>query len=221
MSWLDGLAVWQLAVVIFCLRIVDVSMGTLRTISVVQGRTWVSVGLGFCEVLVWITVMNQVIHKAAEHPLLLLAYAGGFASGNAVGIALERWLAMGGVILRLASTHAGEHLAELLRERSSQVFTFEGRSEFHPLTMIYVVVRRREVRQLVELGRRLDPNLFYSVESLRESSAPLLPSRREVRMDARIEAGAVPNPQPASLRFSESTATIRSGIAGMSERTAA
>jgi hypothetical protein len=87
--------------------------------------------------------------------------------------------------------------------------------------MIYVVVRRREVRQLVEQGRRLDPDLFYSVESLRESSVPLLPARREVRIEARPEVGPVPNPQPASLRFSEGTATIRSGIAGMSERTAA
>ncbi|SFI89471.1 DUF2179 domain-containing protein [Planctomicrobium piriforme] len=171
MSWLDGLQVWQLALAIFSLRIVDVSMGTLRTICVVQGRTLVSVCLGFCEVLVWITVMNQVIHKASGSPLLLMAYAGGFATGNAVGIALERWLALGAVMVRVVSTHHGEELADMFRDRTARVFSFDGRDSHDPMTLIYVVMRRREVKPLIALARRIDPDLFYSVESLRESSA--------------------------------------------------
>ena len=35
-------------------RIGDVSLGTMRTILVVQGRRWISWGLGFFEVLIWL-----------------------------------------------------------------------------------------------------------------------------------------------------------------------
>ena len=105
---LDTLPVWALALVIFTLRVVDVSLGTCRTIAVVQGRMKVSVLLGFIEVLVWVTTVTHVIQKAADNGWLLLAYAAGFAFGNAAGIALERRLAMGSVILRIVSHDAGD-----------------------------------------------------------------------------------------------------------------
>jgi len=170
MAWLDDLSVWQLAILIFFLRIVDVSVGTLRTITVVQGRTFVSAGLGFIEVLVWITVVSQVIHRAAEHPLLLLTYAVGFATGNAVGICLERWLAQGSVVIRLVTTTAGEAMKEFFQGQTAQVFTFEGNNPTEPMTLLFLVARRRDVRQLVGMARKMDPNLFYSVDPLRESS---------------------------------------------------
>jgi len=170
MNWLSELSVWQLGIAIFCLRIVDVSVGTLRTITVVQGRTFVSAMLGFIEVLVWITVVNQVIHRANEHPLLLLTYALGFASGNAIGIWLERWLAQGSVVLRVVTGSAEEDIRLLLSGPAAQVFSFEGKNASHPMTMIYVVLRRRDAPRLVTLARKLDPELYYSVEPLRESS---------------------------------------------------
>ncbi len=170
MSWLDGLNVWQLAIAIFFLRIVDVSVGTLRTITVVQGRTFISAGLGFIEVLVWITVVSKVIQQAGEHPLLLLTYACGFATGNAVGICLERWLAQGSVVLRFVTTTAGDALKEVFHEKVAQIFSFEGKNSTAPMTMVYLVARRRDVPQLVSLARKLDREVYYAVEPLRESS---------------------------------------------------
>src|SRR5690606_11004747 len=112
MLYLNELPMWGLASAIFILRMIDVSMATLRTIAVVQGRIVVSVAIGFVEVLVWVTTVAQVIQHASNSPLLLFAFAGGFAAGNGVGILLERWLAMGAVILRIVSLHAGHELAE-------------------------------------------------------------------------------------------------------------
>ena len=41
--------IWLLGVLIFFARIIDVSVGTLRTISIVQGRTKVAFFLAFIE----------------------------------------------------------------------------------------------------------------------------------------------------------------------------
>ena len=101
---MDKLSVWTLAVLIFCLRITDVSLGTIRTIAVVNGRMRLSVLLGFFEVLVWITGISQLIFRLQEHPLLVVAYAGGFAAGNAVGIAVERKVALGHCVIRMISS---------------------------------------------------------------------------------------------------------------------
>lgn len=178
MTWLDGLPVWGLAIAIFLLRIVDVSVGTVRTIAVVQGRVFLSVCLGFIEILVWVTVVAQVFQHAAHNSIVLLAYAAGFAAGNAVGIAIERMLALGTVILRIVSVSAGPRLAELLRQKVRRVYVFEGH-EVHdtqrPMMLLYVVVKRREAKDLINLSRSIDPDLFFAVDPVRESSALLTP----------------------------------------------
>lgn len=173
---LDSLPVWGLALAIFFLRIVDVSMGTCRTIAVVQGRIAMSVALGFVEVLIWITTVSQVFQRASGNGWLLLAYAAGFACGNGVGIALERRLAMGSVILRIVSHGAGEVLANALRKHSPRVLTFEGSDDEHAVTLLYVAARRRQVPFLIAAARRVDPDLYYAVDPLRETNWALGPS---------------------------------------------
>ncbi|NCB05930.1 MAG: DUF2179 domain-containing protein, partial [Clostridia bacterium] len=44
-----GLSLLLLCLKVFCCRIMDVSLGTLRTIQVVKGRRLYAAGLGFLE----------------------------------------------------------------------------------------------------------------------------------------------------------------------------
>ncbi len=106
----------------------DVSLGTLRTISVVHGRTRVSVVLGFFEVLVWVTAVSQVITRLDESPWLAVAYAGGFAAGNAVGIALEKRLKLGSVVVRIITAHQGRRDRRLPQGCGQTVTTFAARA---------------------------------------------------------------------------------------------
>ncbi len=171
MNWLDGLPTWGLAALIFSLRVVDVSMGTLRTLAVVQGRLQLSVVLGFFEVLVWVTAIAQVIPRLQTDPLVGLAYAAGFATGNAVGILLERRLAFGEVSVNIISPRAGEAVAQHLRRSGQRLTTFEGGGIEGPVTMIYTTTSRRGLRWLLDQARTIDPHIFYTVEPLREGGS--------------------------------------------------
>jgi uncharacterized protein YebE (UPF0316 family) len=86
---------------IFFARICDVSIGTVRTIVTVQGRSVVAFFLAIFELLIWITVVSTVIHKIKDQPVLALFYAFGYATGNVVGIAVERKIALGIIVLRV------------------------------------------------------------------------------------------------------------------------
>ncbi len=81
-------------------RILDVSLGTIRTVFVVKGRRGISWVLGFFEVLIWILVVSKVIGNLSE-PLYAVSYAFGFATGNYVGITLEKWIAHGDQVVRV------------------------------------------------------------------------------------------------------------------------
>ena len=61
-----------LGLLIFLARVVDVSLGTIRTIVIVQGKTVVAFRLGFVEVLIWITIVSTVVNRISQTPVLVL-----------------------------------------------------------------------------------------------------------------------------------------------------
>ena len=171
MMLLDTAPAWALALTIFGLRIVDVSLGTLRTITVVHGRVRVSVLIGFFEVLVWVTAVSQVIAHVDESPLLAVAYAGGFATGNAVGIALERRLALGTVVVRMITSAGAEAMASLLRGMGRVVTTFDGQGRDGVRTLLFTTCPRRDLPRVIDAAAALDPQLFYTVDRFSQATS--------------------------------------------------
>jgi len=123
---------------IFAARIIDVSIGTVRTIATVQGRTAVSFCLAIVEITIWVTVAGTVINQIREQPVWVVFYAFGYATGNVVGILVERKLAFGMVILRVITRHAGQAIADALRAKGQPVTIFMGEGVRGPVAELYI-----------------------------------------------------------------------------------
>jgi len=149
---------------IFAARVLDVSMGTVRTIATVQGRTWTAFLLGLIEITIWILVAAAVIREVGETPVLGVFYALGFATGNVVGIKIERRLAFGHNILRVITRKDGQVLAAALRTAGHVITTFQGEGRDGPVTELYIVCRRRDCTNVLGLVRDIDPDAFYITE---------------------------------------------------------
>lgn len=169
-AFLDNLPVWQLALSIFFLRICDVSLGTIKTISVVQGRIPLAFTLGFMEVLIWVSVIAGVISRLGEHPVLAVAYAAGYAAGNAMGILIERGVALGTSVVRFISQHQGHLVAQLLRDNGQAVTTFDGEGRDGHCLLIYAICTRKDALRVIEIAKQADPKIFYIVESVMHAS---------------------------------------------------
>src|SRR3954464_1023354 len=90
------------ALLIFFLRLCDVSLGTLRSLYVVRGDRRVAVPLAFGESLIWVVAIARIMKEVNDgHTYNMLAYAGGYAAGCYVGITIERWIASGWVLVRV------------------------------------------------------------------------------------------------------------------------
>jgi uncharacterized protein YebE (UPF0316 family) len=165
----------MLSVILTCLlivaaRITDVSLGTIRTINVVQGRRTLAVVLGFFEVLIWVLVVSHVISKIHE-PVYAIAYAIGFALGNYVGMTIEARLALGRQVVRIF-TRMGPELAAEQRERGFRVTQFDGYGRDGPVQEIFIEIGRREAAKVVAHARELDPKCYYMVDDVRFVSSP-------------------------------------------------
>jgi uncharacterized protein YebE (UPF0316 family) len=169
MPFLDALPVGVIAALVFGLRAVDVTIGTVRTIMVVSGRVSIAVVLGFFELLIWATAVAQVVLMVPDHPILVVPYAAGFATGNAIGILLERRLALGSCIVRMLSETKGDEIARALGAIGQHVTLFLGETTGGPKTLVYATCPRRQLPALIETAQRIDPSLFYAVERFSET----------------------------------------------------
>jgi uncharacterized protein YebE (UPF0316 family) len=165
-----ALEVIATSILIVLARIGDVSLGTVRTVAVINGRRWLSWVLGFFEVLLWIVVVSRVIQTIGESPLYPIAYALGFATGNFIGITIENHVAYGEQVVRIFSRR-GAALATILRERGFRVTEFEGRGRDGPVEMLFIETRRKTVPAALAAARNIDPECFYVVDDVRVASA--------------------------------------------------
>lgn len=168
MSW----TILATCLLIILARITDVSLGTLRTVCVVnghKGRAWI---LGFFEVLVWVLVVSKVIANL-NHPAYAIAYAIGAASGSWVGITVEQRLAFGEQVVRIFS-RLGEQIAAKLREGGYRVTEIEGHGRDGPVELLFIEVPRKEAMRVAQTARTLDPQCYFVVDDIRMTSAAMV-----------------------------------------------
>lgn len=161
---------------IFIARIGDVALGTIRTIVTVQGRSVIAFFLGIFEILIWITVVSTVVHKIKDQPILALFYAFGYATGNVVGIAVERRLALGMMVLRVITRKTGHKLAERIREFGQPVTIFPGEGRSGPVMELLIACRRKSLKRMLEVVKEEDPDAFYITEMARDVRRGVAPA---------------------------------------------
>lgn len=170
MQWLHEQPALFVAVVFFA-RVLDVSLGTLRTILVFRAYWFLAAAIGFVEVLIWITAAGQVLTNL-DRWYLAVAWAGGFATGNAVGIWLESKLAMGSELVRAISANPAVALASRLREQSYSVVELAGRGDAgQPVEVLLLVEKRRRLPGVLDLIDRTDPDAVYTISDVKRHRA--------------------------------------------------
>jgi len=151
-------------VLVFLARVFDVTMGTLRTINTVQGRTKLAFVLGLLEVTMWLVVISTVLNDIMNKPILGVFYALGFSTGNVVGILLEQRLALGQVAVRVISTNKGPELAEQIRQLDLRVTSFTGEEPSGRVNLLFVVCKRKQVRRVLDILTQMEPAAIYTVD---------------------------------------------------------
>ena len=77
---------------IFLARIIDVSIGTFRTILTVRGKVIIPTILAFFEVLVWFYVAKEALLVEIDSILIPISYSFGYATGSLIGTLISRKL---------------------------------------------------------------------------------------------------------------------------------
>ncbi len=160
-----------LTVAIFLARVLDVSLGTCRTLLVFRGYRGAAAVLGFLEALVWVLAAGRVLQDLGQW-YLVVAFAGGYAMGNVVGMWLEARLAIGTTLVRAVSRRSDVDLAEGLRAKGYEVTEVDGRAaDDEQVEVLLIVERRRRLRLLVEAIGAIDASALCTTSDVRTPRA--------------------------------------------------
>ncbi len=176
-AWINkDLLPWVLPALIFFARILDVSIGTIRIVSVTRGMKVVASILGFIEVFFWLVIVSQVMTNL-NNVANFFAYAGGYAMGNYVGVYLEAKLAIGTMMMRIVSKEASQELVKNLRDKNYGVTVVPAYGARGNVDILFTVVKRRELEKVMAIVKECNPNAFFSVEEVRAVHEGIFPGR--------------------------------------------
>lgn len=152
--------------VIFGMRVVDMSLDTLRVLFVIRGNRPLAWILGFFESALWVIAITSVLSNL-DNVWNVVGYATGFATGVVVGMILEAQLAIGHGHIRIISSRRGTAIAEALRKAGYAATEISGRGKDGTVSVITSSVRRRDVQRLRREVHATDPEAFVTVEDVR------------------------------------------------------
>lgn len=156
------------ALFIFLARIVDVSIGTIRTIMLVKGHRRIAAVLGFFEVMIYLIVLGKVV-GSIDKPVLIVAYCLGYATGNLVGSKLEEKISIGRVFAQVIVKEEYEVLVQSLRDSGFGVTIFEGEGREGKSYMLNIILDRKQANKLHQIIDDCECGAFITTMDIRSS----------------------------------------------------
>jgi uncharacterized protein YebE (UPF0316 family) len=152
---------------IFGLRIMDMTLQTMRLMLMGRGYKLLTALFGFAGAAIYVLAVSPVIRNMGSWTNLL-GYAAGFATGGLIGQLLEERMAMGFTILRVISSRRGGELAQRLRAVHFAVTEISGWGMEGNVSLLYCFTPRKRTGELVDLIREIDADAFVSSQNVRQ-----------------------------------------------------
>lgn len=150
-------------ILIFFLRVCDMSMDTLRVLFVVRGKKLPVWFLGVAQSALYIIAISRVL-KGDNNPITILGYATGFATGNIIGMQIEERLAIGFKKISIISRDNGTEIALALREAGYGVTELCGKGKDGEVCMLQVNVKRKHVKDVEKIANGIDKKAFITAD---------------------------------------------------------
>ncbi|MFA6224821.1 MAG: DUF2179 domain-containing protein [Methanoregula sp.] len=174
-SPLFGLVV--LPFMIFCARVCDMSLDTIRVIFMSKGIKYLPAIIGFFEVIIWLVAIGQVMNNLTN-VVCYIAYGAGFATGTIVGMAIEEKLSLGLTSVRIIIKEDPSDLMQYLRMHDYGVTSIDGEGATGKVKMVFTIIKRQDLPHVISIITQYNPAAFYFIEEVKSVAEGVFPERR-------------------------------------------
>lgn len=149
-----------LCIKIFVARILDVSIGVIRTVELVKDNTIKAVVLAFFEVLIWFLIAREALTSSDLNILIAIFYSLGYACGTLLGSYLSKLLIKGSVAVQvISSTILKKNITEIKNNGYGiSSLNLDGNKK-----MLIIEVDKKRLKSLLNLVKKIDDKAFITV----------------------------------------------------------
>jgi uncharacterized protein YebE (UPF0316 family) len=158
--------IWLSALMIFLLRVIDMSLDTMRMLFVVRGKKPIAWVLGFFQSMVFVIAISTVLANL-NNILNIVGYAAGFATGNVLGMFIEERLAIGHIAMRVISSKKGSAITKALRKAGFAITEIQARGRDGKVIILNSSIRRRDIPRFENLVTKTEPGAFITAEDVK------------------------------------------------------
>ena len=153
-----------LCLIVFCARIVDTSLSTVKTMMIVKNKTFFAMFCAFVEVLVWFFIVREELNTGAYIVLVAISYAMGYATGVYVGMYLTNRFVTSNVSINIVVKQNRKIIKALVNNGFAiSVSKIKGKDFISNKYMILVCTTNKRVAELKKLVTDIDDHAFIVV----------------------------------------------------------
>lgn len=159
------MTLFLLCLKIFFVRIIDVSLGTVRTLITVKGRTLLASMVGFIEVFVWFVIVKEALNTTETSLWIAIAYSLGFATGTYIGGYLSDRFIKGNFGVQVVTSNNNHKLIDVLRKEgyAVSVIDVKGQDKANEKYMLFIEIQKNNFEHLKRLIHSVDKKAFIVV----------------------------------------------------------
>ena len=165
---------------IFFARVCDMSLDTIRVIFMSKSIQYLPAIIGFFEVIIYLVAIGQVMNNLTN-AVCYIAYGAGFAAGTFIGMAIEERLSLGLMSVRIITKEDPAELMQFLRSNNYGVTSIDGEGGTGKVKMVFTIIKRQDLKQVIGIIKDFHPNAFYSVEEVKSVTEGVFPARNSHR----------------------------------------
>jgi len=160
----DIMSLFLLCIKIFFVRIIDVSLGTLRTVVTIKGNIKTASFIGFFEVLVWFLVVKEALNTASNSIFIGISYALGFACGTYIGGIISSRFIDTSFTLEVITSHASKEMIKAIRDNGYGVSIIKANgSNNEEKELLFISIEDDHYYDLKNLIATYDKDAFIVV----------------------------------------------------------
>lgn len=161
----NNMNIYLLCLIVFFVRIIDTSLGTVRMILTVRNMKKFAVLISFFEVLVWFIVVRAAINDASGSILVALSYSAGYATGVLIGMSITNKYMLNNIIINAIIHKKNRKVIKELVDNgfALSVSNVKGKDLLTTKYMLRIVTISKNLKVVKDIINSYENNAFLVV----------------------------------------------------------
>lgn len=163
-----------IAIKVLFARMLDVTIGTVRTMYVVKGNKIVSSILAFLEVLIWYYASRSIFNNNDDSIIILICYALGFSFGTIIGSFINDIFIGGIYSIQVISMKITKKDIRFIKSCGFGLTVLESTDG---KKVLLIEINKKRYKECIKLLKSIDNNCFIVVNDSKVAYNGYLKSR--------------------------------------------